>query len=185
MYQTCIIVGNLGADAELRYTPNGTAVCDFRVATNERWNDRDGQLQEKTTWFRVTLWAKQAETLNQYLTKGSRVLVEGTIDASAYTAQDGTPRASLELRARNVRLLGSRGDGGGGGGYEDNAYGGRQVGGRGEDAGDDWMSEPRPSGNRQASSTRPAPASNRRASQPSRPGGTPPQQPEEPDDIPF
>ncbi len=178
MYQTCIIVGNLGADAELRYTPSGTAVCDFRLATNERWNDRDGQLQEKTTWFRVTVWARMAESLHQYLTKGKQVLVEGTIDASAYTAQDGTPRASLELRARNVRLLGGRGDGGGGGGYDDE-LGGRQGGGRSEEPGGDWMSEPRSSGNRPASS-------NRRPSQPPRSGGGgTPQQPETDEDIPF
>jgi single-strand DNA-binding protein len=110
MFQTCIVVGNLGADAELRYTPSGTPVCSFRVAVNERWTDRDGQPQEKTTWFRVSLWNKPAEALHQYLVKGKQVLVEGSIDASAYTAQDGTPRASLELRARNVRLLGGRRD---------------------------------------------------------------------------
>ncbi len=178
MYQTCIIVGNLGADAELRYTPSGTAVCDFRVATNERWNDRDGQPQEKTTWFRVTLWAKQAETLSQYLTKGSRVLVEGTIDASAYTAQDGTPRASLELRARNVRLMGGR-RGEDGGLEEYGGYGATQGGGRSGQSGDDWLNESRPASNRQVSGSR-------RTSQAPRPsGGSTPQQPETDDDIPF
>lgn len=111
-YQKCIVVGNLGADAEMRYTPSGAAVSNFRVAVNERWNDRDGQAQERTTWFRVALWGKQAEAINQYLVKGKEVLVEGSVEASAYTAQDGTPKAGLELRARDVRLLGSREGGG-------------------------------------------------------------------------
>lgn len=113
MYASTTIVGNLGRDAEMRYTPSGTAVSNFRVAVNERWTDREGQPQEKTTWFRVAVWGRQAEAINQYLVKGKQVLVEGTIDASAYTAQDGTPRAGLELRARNVRLLGTRQDGDG------------------------------------------------------------------------
>lgn len=115
MYQTCIIVGNLGSDAEMRYSPSGQAISNFRVAVNERWNDRDGQPQEKTTWFRVAVWGRQAEALNQYLVKGKQVLVEGSVEASAYTAQDGTPRAGLELRARTVRFLGSRQDGEGDG----------------------------------------------------------------------
>lgn len=110
MYASTTIVGNLGADAEMRYTPSGTAVSNFRVAVNERWNDRDGQPQEKTTWFRVAVWGKQAEAINQYLVKGRLVLVEGTVEARAYTAKDGTPRAALELRARDVRFLGGKGD---------------------------------------------------------------------------
>ncbi len=117
-YSKTIIVGNLGADAEMRYTPSGAAVSNFRVAVNERWNDREGQPQEKTTWFRVALWGKQAEAINQYLVKGKEVLVEGSVEASAYTAQDGTAKAGLELRARDVRLLGGREGGGNGGTYE-------------------------------------------------------------------
>lgn len=132
MYQTCIIVGNLGADAEMRYTPSGTAVSNFRVAVNERWTDREGQPQERTTWFRVALWGRQAEAINQYLVKGRQVLVEGSIDASAYTAQDGTARASLELRARNVRLLGTRGD---------SEWPGDSGGNRSQNEGD-WENEP-------------------------------------------
>lgn len=110
VYQSLTIVGNLGADAEMRYTPSGAAVSNFRVAVNERWNDREGQAQEKTTWFRVALWGKQAEAISQYLLKGKEVLVEGSVEASAYIAQDGTAKAGLELRARNVRLLGGKGD---------------------------------------------------------------------------
>jgi len=115
MYSKTIIVGNLGADAEMRYTPSGAAVSNFRVAVNERWNDREGQPQEKTTWFRVALWGKQAEAISKYLTKGRQVLVEGDVTARAYMGKDGEPKAGLELRARVVRFLGTRQDGDGGG----------------------------------------------------------------------
>lgn len=108
MYQRTVVVGHLGRDPELRYTPSGQAVCSFSVATTRRWTDRNGQDQEKTTWFRVSVWGKQAESCNQFLKKGRLVLVEGEVDASAWTGQDGKPRASLELTARNVRFLGGR-----------------------------------------------------------------------------
>lgn len=111
MYQHVVIVGNVGRDPEMRYTPNGDPVTNFSVAVNRRWTGRDGQPQEKTTWFRVSVFGRQAETVHQYLTKGRLVLVEGEVDASAYIAQDGTPRASLDLRARNVRFMGGRGEG--------------------------------------------------------------------------
>ena len=106
MYQNTIIVGNLGRDPEMRYTPSGVPVTSFSVAVNRRWTGQDGQQQEKTTWFRVTAWRKLAELCNEYLSKGQRVLVEGIVDASAWTGQDGQPRATLELTARNVRFLG-------------------------------------------------------------------------------
>ncbi len=111
-FQQVIIVGNLGRDPELRYTPTGTAVCDFSVAVNEYWNDRQtGERKEKTTWFRVTAWRELGERCAQYLSKGRQVMVIGTIDASAWTGQDGQARASLELTARDVRFLGVRGEG--------------------------------------------------------------------------
>lgn len=106
MFQKTIIVGNLGRDPEMRYTPSGVPVTTFSVAVNRRWTDQQGQPQEKTTWFRVTAWRKLAELCNQYLSKGRQVLVEGDIDASAWLGQDGQPRASLELTARTVRFLG-------------------------------------------------------------------------------
>lgn len=109
MYQNTIVVGHLGDDPKMRYTPTGQAVTDFRIATNRRWKNANGEPQEKTTWFRVSAWGKLAELCNQYLAKGRLVLVEGEIDASAWVGQDGQPRASLELRARNVRFLGGRG----------------------------------------------------------------------------
>ncbi len=108
MYQKTIIVGNLGRDPEMRYTPSGTAVTNLNVAVNRKWTGRDGQQQEKTTWFRVAAWDKLAELCNQYLSKGSLVLVEGDVEARAWTTQEGEARASLELNARNVRFLGGR-----------------------------------------------------------------------------
>ncbi len=109
MYQHVVVVGNVGRDPEMRYTPQGTAVTNFTVAVNRRWKNQDGEQQEKTTWFRVTAWGKLAETCNEYLAKGRLVLVEGEVEASAWMGQDGEPRATLELRAQNVRFLGGKG----------------------------------------------------------------------------
>ena len=110
MYQKTIVVGHLGRDPEMRYTPSGVPVTSFSVATSRRWTNASGEPQEKTTWFRVTAWRKLAETCAQYLHKGSSVLVEGDIDASAWTDKEGSPRASLELTASNVRFIGGRGE---------------------------------------------------------------------------
>ncbi len=112
MYQKTLVIGHLGRDPEMRYTPGGQAVTSFSVATTRKWMDKNGQQQEKTTWFRVTAWDKLGELCNQYLTKGRLVLVEGDVDANAFTGQDGQPRASLELTARNVRFLGGPSQGG-------------------------------------------------------------------------
>ncbi len=110
-YQYTIIIGNVGRDPELRYTQNGVAVCDFSVAVNRTWNDRNtNERREQTTWFRVTAWRALAETVNQYVHKGMQIMVAGTVDASAYLAQDGQPRATLELTAQDIKFLGSRGD---------------------------------------------------------------------------
>jgi single-strand DNA-binding protein len=107
-YNKATIIGNLGADPELRYLDNGTAVTSFSVATNLRWTDKDtGEKREKLTWFRVTAWRKLAETCAAHLKKGRQVFVEGRIAASAYLAQDGEARATLELSAQNVVFLGS------------------------------------------------------------------------------
>ena len=105
MYQKLVIVGNLGSDPEMRFTPDGTAVTSFSVAVNRHWTAKDGSQGEKTTWFRVTAWRKLAETCNQYLSKGRTVLVEGEVEASAWTGKDGEARATLELTARNVKFL--------------------------------------------------------------------------------
>ncbi len=108
MFQECIIVGNLGRDPEMRFTPDGQPVTSFSVAVNRRWTNQDGTQSEKTTWFRVTTWGRSAETCNQYLKKGRLVLVAGEIDVSTFMGQDGQPRATLELRARQVKFLGGR-----------------------------------------------------------------------------
>jgi single-strand DNA-binding protein len=103
-----MIVGNLGNDPEMRYLGDGTPVTTFSVAVNRRWMDREsGERREKTWWFRVTAWRRQAEVCNQYLAKGRQVLVEGEVDVSAYLAEDGQARATLEVTARNVVFLGA------------------------------------------------------------------------------
>ena len=108
MYQQITIVGNLGRDPEMRYLEDGTPVTTFSVAVNRRWNDREtGERREKTTWFRVTAWRRQAEVCNEYLEKGRQVMVVGEIGTSAWIAEGGEARASLELTARNVVFLGN------------------------------------------------------------------------------
>ena len=115
MYQKVIVVGNIGRDAEMRYTPTGVPVTSFSVAVNRRWNSASGEQQEKTTWFRVTCWRKLAETAGQYVKKGQRILVEGEVEAQAYIDREGTARGTLELTASNFRFLGSRAEAGEGG----------------------------------------------------------------------
>ena len=107
MYQKTIIVGRLGAEPELRYTAKGVPVVAFPVAVNRRWKDADGKTQASTTWFRVTAWDVLAEHCNEYLSKGSLVLVEGDVKAAAWVDKQGQARARLELTARNVRFLSS------------------------------------------------------------------------------
>jgi single-strand DNA-binding protein len=112
MYQKTVVVGHLGKDPEMRYTPSGVPVTSFNVATSRKWTNANGEQQEKTTWFRVTCWRKTAELAAQYLQKGRLVLVEGDIEASAWTDKEGNARASLELTATSVKFLGGRGEGG-------------------------------------------------------------------------
>jgi single-strand DNA-binding protein len=85
-------------------------VTSFSLASTRRWTNQNGEQQEKTTWYRVSVWRKQAETVAEYLKKGRLVLVEGEVEARAYTDRDGNPRASLELTANNIRFLGGRGE---------------------------------------------------------------------------
>lgn len=121
MYHKVILVGNLGRDPEMRYTPSGAAVTNFSMATSERWTGQDNQPQERTIWWRVSVFGKQAEIVNEYLKKGRKVLVEGTINADPktgnprlWTGQDGQTHASFELRAQTVKFLDRREGGGGG-----------------------------------------------------------------------
>jgi single-strand DNA-binding protein len=108
-----ILVGNLGRDAELRYTPGGAAVATLNMATTEVWNDKSGQRQEKTEWHRVVLWGKTAESLSEYLTKGKQIYVEGRLQTRQWDDKDGNKRYTTEIRSDRVVLLGGGGRGGG------------------------------------------------------------------------
>src|SRR5262245_29922454 len=109
-FNKIVIVGYLGRDPQLRYTPQGTAVCDFSVATTEKRKDRAGELLDVTTWFRVTAWGRQAEVANEYLTKGRQVYIEGRLRLESFTDRDGNPRSSLEVNATELHFLGRRDD---------------------------------------------------------------------------
>lgn len=120
MYQKLMIVGNLGQDPEMRFMPDGQAVTNFSVAVNRRWKDREtGEAQEEVTWFRISVWGRQAEAANQYLRKGRQVLVEGRLRPDPHTGgprlwtrNDGTVGASFEITADRVQFLGGNGNGG-------------------------------------------------------------------------
>ncbi len=118
MYQRLVLVGNLGRDPEMRYTPNGTPITNFPMATSRKWTDAQGQIKEETAWFRISVYGKQAEICNQYLAKGRKVLVEGTLIVDektggprVYTRKDGTAGASFEVRATTVRFLSPKSEG--------------------------------------------------------------------------
>ncbi|MCA1592872.1 MAG: single-stranded DNA-binding protein [Acidobacteria bacterium] len=113
-FNKIIIVGNLGRDPELRYTPQGTAVSTFTMATNERRKDKSGEQIDITTWFRVNVWGRQAETVSKYLTKGRSVYVEGRLHVEEWTDKEGKPRHTLEVNASDVHFIDSAGGGGGG-----------------------------------------------------------------------
>ena len=133
-FNKVILVGNLGRDPELRYMQNGDPVCSFSVATSERKKDRTtGENQEITTWFRVSLFGRQAETASQYLTKGKSVYIEGRLRLGEWTDKDGKVRTTLEVRATDMQFIGSRGEDGGGaaGGFD---AGGDRSGGGNRDA---------------------------------------------------
>ncbi len=104
-FNKIIIVGNLGKDPELRYTPQGTAVCNFSVATNEKKRDKGGDVQDVTTWFKVTLWDKRAETASKYLTKGSSIYIEGRLKVEEWTDRDGKGRYTLEVQATDMQFI--------------------------------------------------------------------------------
>ncbi len=116
-----ILIGNLGSDPELRTTTGGASVASFTLATNESWTDRDGAKQERTEWHRIVAWAKLAEICGQYLSKGRQVYIEGRLTTRTWTDKNNIERKTTEIIARDMQMLGSRGDGaprpsGGGGG---------------------------------------------------------------------
>jgi len=100
-----MLIGNVGSDPEMRYTPNGKAVTSFRMATNYRYSTPDGERREETEWFRVSVWGKQAESCNQFLSKGRRVYVEGRLHSRSWEGQDGQMRTSLEVSGNRVIFL--------------------------------------------------------------------------------
>jgi single-strand DNA-binding protein len=100
-----MLIGNVGSDPEMRYTPNGKAVTSFRMATNYRYAGSDGERREETEWFRVSVWGRQAESCNQFLSKGKRVYVEGRLRSRSWEGQDGQMRTSLEVSANRVIFL--------------------------------------------------------------------------------
>ena len=123
-----ILVGNLGRDAELRYTPGGAAVATLNMATTEVWNDKQGAKQEKTEWHRVIFWGKVAESLSEYLTKGKQVYVEGRLQTRQWDDKDGNKRYTTEIKGDRIVLLGGAGGRGGGmsrGGGEESMSGGQ------------------------------------------------------------
>ena len=142
-----ILVGNLGQDPELKYTASGTAVCNFSVATSERFKNNQGEWQERTEWHRVVVWAKMAENCANYLSKGRQVYVEGSLRTRSWDDQEGNKRYMTEIVARDVQFLSGGQQGGGGGNYgggggqygggqqQGGGYGGNQQGGGGGDFG--------------------------------------------------
>src|ERR1700755_393971 len=143
-----ILVGNLGADPEVRYLPSGDAVANIRLATTDRYKDKQsGEFKEMTEWHRISFFGRLAEIVSEYLKKGSAVYIEGRIRTRKYQAQDGTDRYSTEIVAEQMQMLGGRGGAGGAGGGDDGGYsrgesmerggggGGRMSGGGGGGAG--------------------------------------------------
>ncbi|MFP6638926.1 MAG: single-stranded DNA-binding protein [Myxococcota bacterium] len=115
-----ILVGNLGRDPELRYTQSGQAVATFTVATNETWNDKNGERVERTEWHRIVSWGRTAELCSQYLSKGRSVYLEGRIQTREWEDKEGQKRYTTEINAQTVQFLGGgRGDGGGGSSRDD------------------------------------------------------------------
>ncbi len=138
-----ILVGNLGKDPELRNTTSGTSVCEFSIATGERWQGKDGQMQERTEWHRIVVWGKLGENCAKFLSKGRQVFLEGRLQTRSWEDKDGNKRYTTEIVARDVQFLGGGSGGGGGGGNDGppppaNDYGAASGGGfGGGDAGDD------------------------------------------------
>lgn len=124
------LIGNLGADPEVRYTPSGQAVANFRIATSDVWSDKNGERQERTEWHRIVVWGKSAELCGEYLRKGRSVHIEGRLQTREWDDKSGQKRYTTEIVADRVTFLGSRdGGGGGGGGYERGGGGGGGGGG--------------------------------------------------------
>ena len=123
-----ILVGNLGRDAELRFTAGGAAVSTLNLATTEVWNDKQGQKQEKTEWHRIVLWGKQAESLQEYLVKGKQIYVEGRLQTRQWDDKEGNKRYTTEIKADRITLLGGGGGGGRSGAVDRSSGAGHTTG---------------------------------------------------------
>ena len=146
-----MLIGNLGADPEVRYTQSGLAVANFNIATSRRWKDKDGQQQEETEWHRIVAWDRLAEIFSKYLHKGSKVYIEGKLQTRKWQDQNGNDRYTTEIVAREFQFLSPKGESGGGnygggydpgpeppsggGGYDDFSGGQSQSGGGGAGGG--------------------------------------------------
>jgi single-strand DNA-binding protein len=120
-----ILVGNLGADPEVRYTGSGTAIASLSIATSEQWTDKQsGQKQERTEWHRVKLFGRLAEIAGEYLKKGRQVYIEGSLRTDKYTGKDGVERYTTDIIASDLQMLGGGNEGGGGGGFQQRSQGG-------------------------------------------------------------
>jgi len=126
-----ILIGNLGADPEVKYTPDGAPVANFNMATSESWTNKSGERQERTEWHRIVMWRKLAEIAGQYLRKGSKIYVEGKLKTRTWEDQSGQKRYMTEVEVNDMQMLDSRGDSGGGGGMQ----GGGMQGGGGQGGG--------------------------------------------------
>lgn len=127
-----ILIGNLGADPEVRYMPSGEAVVNLRLATTDTWKDKDGNKQEATEWHRVSFFGRQAEVCGQYLKKGSQIYVEGSIRTRKYQDKDGQEKYATEIRGDRMQMLGSRQGAGGGDAPQRESYGNRGGSDRGQ-----------------------------------------------------
>jgi len=124
MLNKVMLIGNLGADPETRFTQDGTCVCNLRIATTEKFKNRNGERQERTEWHRVVMWGRLGEIANQYLSKGSRVYIEGKIETRKWQDRDGNDKYTTEIRANEMKMLG--GGSGSGGGNASSNQGGNQ-----------------------------------------------------------
>jgi single-strand DNA-binding protein len=122
MVNKVILIGNLGADPEVRYTQSGSAVANFRVATTETWKKQDGSKEEQTEWHRIVAFARLGEICGEYLTKGSKVYIEGRLQTRKWQDRDGNDRYTTEVVAREMKMLSPRGGGNAGGGREGGGY---------------------------------------------------------------
>lgn len=120
MINKVILIGNLGADPEIRYTQSGTAVATFRMATTEKFKGKDGQMQDQTEWHRIVAWARLAEICGEYLHKGSKIYIEGRLQTRKWTDQSGVEKYTTEIIAREMKMLSARG------GSDQDSYGGYQ-----------------------------------------------------------